>query len=80
MGDGIRRAHAAFDDADAGFLDALEALRQITLTRGSFEDQLTETRETIGRLEAMVLDQSAQLRQQSVELRELRAAWDRDHE
>jgi predicted nucleic acid-binding Zn-ribbon protein len=46
-----------------GFLAALDALKVITLTRGSLEDRLTEMRDKIARLETLLLDQSGDLRQ-----------------
>jgi hypothetical protein len=62
MADGIRRAHAAFDDADQGFIQALEGLKTITVARGGLDDRLRELQETISRLETMVLAQSEELR------------------
>lgn len=62
MGAGIRRAHTAFNEADEAFIDALEGLKAITTARGSLEDRLTEMKDTIGRLESLVLDQSSQIR------------------
>ncbi len=62
MGTGIRRAAAGFREADEGFrkadegfIEALDALKAITLARGSLEARLTEMQETIARLETLLL-------------------------
>lgn len=76
MGAGIRRAHAAFNEADEAFIEALEGLKLITKTRGSLEDRLTEMTDTIGRLESLVLEQSGQLRDQSDQIKALKQRID----
>ena len=70
---GITRAHEAFNEADAGFLQALDALAAVARERGTIREQLTEMRATIHRLEALVLQQNADLRAQGAELHALRA-------
>ena len=62
MGAGIRRARDGFDEADAGFIAALEALKAITIAKGTFQEQYAEMRETIARLETEVLAQGVELR------------------
>jgi len=61
MGEGIRRAHAAFDLADQGFLQAMDGLKTITQQRGSLQSQFAELRETIAQLQTLVMTQSAEL-------------------
>jgi uncharacterized phage infection (PIP) family protein YhgE len=72
MGNGIRRAHAAFNEADAGFIQALEGLQTITEQRGSLDATLTEMQETIARLEVLVLNQSRDLQAVRAELQQIR--------
>jgi uncharacterized phage infection (PIP) family protein YhgE len=62
MGNGIRRAHQGFDEADAGFIEALEALKAITLAKGTIEERFDEMRDTIARLETELLAQGKELR------------------
>ncbi len=70
MGRGIRQAQTGLREADEGsrhadegFLEALEALKAITLARGSLDERVREVRasnedlrETLMRLEALVLE------------------------
>jgi hypothetical protein len=67
MGQGIRRASAAFNEADEGFIEALEALKAVTLVRGTLDERWREMVETIKQLQTLVLAQTAELR----ELRDL---------
>jgi hypothetical protein len=90
MGAGIRRAKAGFAEADEGFrkadegfIEALNALKVITIERGSLDERFKDMQESIARLEALVLTQSAELREQNiafqaqgVELRALRERID----
>ena len=62
MTDGMRRAHAAFNEADEGFIEAWRGLQAIMVARGTLEEQMQELRETVHRLETMVLDLSRQIR------------------
>ena len=50
-----RAAHAAFQDADAALTLALQAEREATREKGSLRD-------TIARLEQLVMEQGAELR------------------
>jgi hypothetical protein len=75
MGNGIRRAQAGYTEADEGFrrasdgfrladegfIEALEALKVVTLERGTLDERFKEMRESIARLEALVLEQSARM-------------------
>jgi hypothetical protein len=69
MGAGIRRAKTGFAEADEGFrkadegfIEALEALKVITIERGTLDERFKEMRESIARLETLVLGQTAELR------------------
>jgi hypothetical protein len=80
MGAGIRRARVgfkaaaeAFAEADAGFLAALEALKAITVARGTLEERFAEMRETIARLDTEVLAHHEELRALRFELDATRA-------
>lgn len=70
MGRGIRQTRAAFNDADNGFIEALEALKTITEKRGSLDDRFTEMRETISHMEQMILDQGKQINDQTAQLKD----------
>jgi len=61
MGVGMRRAHAAFAEADEGFLQILEGLKIVTIARGTLDERFEDLRETIARLEALVLAQGEAL-------------------
>jgi hypothetical protein len=63
MGNSLRRAHVAFDAADAAFIEAFEALKTITVERGSLDERMRELQDTVARLEALVLTQSDEIRQ-----------------
>jgi hypothetical protein len=69
MGLGIRRAPAGFREADEGFrradegfIEALEALKVVTLARGTLDERWREMVETIARLETLVLAQGDEVR------------------
>ena len=62
MGRALRRAHAAFDEADDAFEEVMRALIVLTETRGSVTAQLTDLRETVGELQRLVLEQGQDLR------------------
>jgi hypothetical protein len=60
--EGYERMHAGFDQADAGFIAALEALEATTRARGTLDERFAEMRETIARLEQMLVAQAAEIR------------------
>lgn len=68
IGRGMRRASAAFDEADAAFIEALEGLKATTLARGTLDERWREMIDTIERLQGIVLEQTAELRAQRVAL------------
>jgi len=57
MGRAIRRAHAAFDEADEAFEEAMHALIVLTETHGSVEAQLADLRESVSELQRVLLEQ-----------------------
>jgi predicted metal-dependent hydrolase len=70
MSAGRRRAHAAFNDANEGFIEAWRGLQAITAAHGTLDEQMQELCESIKRLFAMILAQSDELRTQSQTIRE----------
>jgi len=57
MGRALRRAHAAFTEADEAFEEAMQALIVLTETRGSVEAQLADLRESVSELQRLILEQ-----------------------
>ena len=56
MHNAIRTAHAAFEDAEAALVISLQALHEVTREKGSL-------RETVDRLEHLIMSQGEQLRE-----------------
>jgi phage shock protein A len=63
MGHSLRQAHVAFEAADEAFIEAFEALKTITVERGSLDERMRELQDTVARLETLVLTQSGEIRQ-----------------
>lgn len=69
MENGIRQAQAGFREADEGFrradegfIEALEALKVVTIARGTLDERWREMVETIARLETLVIAQGDEVR------------------
>jgi predicted nucleic acid-binding Zn-ribbon protein len=55
--------HVAFNAADAAFIEAFEALKTITVERGSLDERMRELQDSIARLERLVLTNRDEIRQ-----------------
>ena len=55
-------AHDAYLDADAALTLCIQATKDASTAHGTFSQQMTEMRETIQRLETLIMQQSREIR------------------